>query len=111
MNKYILNDKKKEYILKLTPKDKDKTFKYLKVWVQKNPLVTTKTQYINDSDLVYKVLTAENIKTIDTHVVPLKVSMKEISTQKTTVYEIDEDSLEYDINISDKVFSERNLKK
>jgi hypothetical protein len=102
---------KKEYILKLIPNDKDKKFKYIIMTVNKINNVPTIIEYYNDSSDKYKVMTSEDIVKIGSFLVPLKVTMVDLNTQKTTVMTMDEKSIKYDQGIKDKIFSQRSLAK
>ncbi|MFC1546226.1 outer membrane lipoprotein-sorting protein [bacterium] len=106
----ILENKKKEYIIKMIPKDKDKTYKYLKARVSKKTFVAIKMEYYNKNDLVYKELTASDIKNIDDHIIPLRTEMTEIGSQKVTSFEIAEHKVEFDVVLKEELFSERYLK-
>ncbi|MBN1622430.1 MAG: outer membrane lipoprotein-sorting protein [Endomicrobiales bacterium] len=101
----------KEYVLKIIPKDKDKTYKYLLADVRKDDFIATKVEYYNKNDLKYKELISKDIVNIGGHLVALFVSMKEIGSQKITNFEMKEDSAEFDLRLDDKLFSERYLKK
>ena len=100
-----------EYILKLVPKDGDKKFKYIIANVTKSNFIATSVEYYNKNDLKYKELTTENVKIVKGYPVPLKTTMKEIGSQKITVFEIEEGSIEYDLELKSNLFSHRHLKK
>ena len=68
-------------------------------------------EYYNDDELKYKEMKSTDIKKIGGRTVPLIVSMDDIEESKVTYLEIDEDTIEYDVPLDDKIFSERNLKK
>ncbi|MFC1478735.1 outer membrane lipoprotein-sorting protein [Candidatus Margulisiibacteriota bacterium] len=109
-NAVILKEKKNIYRLKMTPKE-DKKYKFLLVTVPKDTFIATEVEYYNHNDLLYKKMTAGEIKNIGGHLTPLTVSMKEISAQKITNFIIDEEHVTFDIKINEKMFSERYLKK
>lgn len=100
-----------KYILKMIPKDDNKTYKYLLVEVRKSDFIAEKVDYYNKNDLKYKELISKDIKKINGHLVALFISMKEIGSQKVTNFEIAEDSAEFDIELDEKIFSEQYLKK
>ncbi|MFC1770401.1 outer membrane lipoprotein-sorting protein [Candidatus Margulisiibacteriota bacterium] len=107
----ILKETKKKYKLKLIPKDKGKSYKYILASVNKSNYVAEKMEYYNHKDLLYKVLRSEKVKKIKGHLVPLVMTMKEIGNQKVTNFEIDEDKVEFDLKLKKKLFSERYLKR
>jgi hypothetical protein len=105
----ILSESRKYYELKLFPKE-DRKYKFLLVKVRKEDFITERADYYNDSDLKYKELLSKEIREVDGRKVPLVVEMDDIEDRKVTVFEIDEESIEYDIELDDKIFSEENLK-
>ncbi|MFC1495960.1 outer membrane lipoprotein-sorting protein [Candidatus Margulisiibacteriota bacterium] len=107
----ILKDDKKSYLLKIFPKDKSKTYKYIIMKVRKADYITEYAQYYKGKDLKYKVLTSLEIKKVGGRVAPMKVTMRDIESNKITNFIIDEKRIEYDIKLDDSIFSERNLRK
>ncbi|MFC1560216.1 outer membrane lipoprotein-sorting protein [Candidatus Margulisiibacteriota bacterium] len=107
----IIKDERDHYILKLFPKDEDVSYKYLIVKVRKDDYIPVNIGYYNDDELKYKEMKSENIKKIDGRTVPLTVSMNDIEESKITYFDIDEKAIKYDVDVDDKMFSERHLKK
>ncbi|MFC1485337.1 outer membrane lipoprotein-sorting protein [bacterium] len=105
------SENKKVYILKMIPKDKNKSYKYLLATVQKDTYIATKIEYYNKNDLKYKELISKDIQNIDGHLIALFVSMKEINSQKITNFEIEKESAQFDLELDEDMFSERYLKR
>jgi len=107
----ILEEKKDYYLIKMTPKDSDKNYKYLVVKVKKDKMVEDKIEYYNKSDNKYKELVLYDYKKIGDKWVSLTVKIDDFSTGKITEMVTNESTIKYDMDLKDSVFSERNLKK
>jgi hypothetical protein len=107
----IISEDNQYYTLKLIPKEKNKNYKYIISKVQKSNYIAISADYYNKDDLKYKFMICENIKNINNHIVPLKITMTDILSRKKTIFEIEESSIKYDINLGDNIFSYRNLKR
>lgn len=107
----ILSENESTYKIKIIPKKDDKSYAYLLATVDNQSFVARKIEYYNKNDLMYKTMISEGIKKINGHYVALKMSMQDIGSQKITNFIIDEDSIEFDIELKNNIFSEQNLKK
>ena len=107
----ILEEKKDYYMIKMTPKDSDKNYKYLIVKIKKDIMVEEKVEYYNKSNNKYKEMTVSEYKKIGDKWVALKAKIDDFSSGKITEMITNERTIKYDINLSNSIFSERNLKK
>ncbi len=107
----IIKETDKEYVLKLTPRDSDKKFKYIEAYVTKSNFVANKLFYFDKSDSKYKELIAKNVIKKGEQWVPLHMKMTDLNTQKATIFSIDEGSIKYNVSIKRGLFSERQLKR
>jgi len=106
----VIAENRKQYTLKLWPKT-EKNYAYMIVKTRKADYQVESAEYYNDDDLKYKVLTSKDYKKIKGRVMPMLVEMKEIEEGKITRIESDPKNIQYDIELDDKIFSERNLRK
>lgn len=107
----IVKEDDKKYILKLFPKDEDRSYKYLIAEVPKEHYIITKCEYFKESNLKFKEMVASNLKRIKNYLIPLNIEMFEIGNNKTTKFMIDGMNVKYDVELKDSLFSERNLKR
>lgn len=99
------------YILKLVPKDKDISYKYIIVKTRKDDFLVESAVYYNKDELKYKELISKKFKKIKNRIMAMVVEMKDLEENSLTVIESDEKTIQYDIPLDDKMFSERNLRK
>ncbi len=101
----------KHYTLKLIPKDKSISYKYIIVKTRKSDFLVESAVYYNKDNLKYKELVNKKFKKIKDRIMAMVVEMKDLEENKLTVIESDEKTIQYNILLDDKMFSERNLKK
>lgn len=107
----ILKEDGNYYTLKLFPKNKEMSYKYLIVKTRKLDFLVESAEYYNQNGLKYKELADKDFKKIKNRIMPMTVEMKDLEENKLTVIESDEKTIQYDIKLDDKMFSERNLRK
>lgn len=122
----VVSEGRKHYTLKLWPKQ-EKNYAYMIVRTRKADHQVESAEYYNEDDLIYKVLTSRDYKKIKgkvkkvvdgkeitvvkERIMPMLVEMKEIEDGKITRIESNPKDIQYDIEIDDNIFSERNLRK
>jgi outer membrane lipoprotein-sorting protein len=101
--------KKDCYKILMTAKDKKKTYSKSLSWVDTTNYVMLKAEMYDEDQELWKVLTMQDIEKIGNYWTPKKIEMKNVQKGSRTVMTMDK--IEYDIELSDKIFSERNLKR
>jgi len=107
----ILEEDKKTYQLKLFPKNKDKKYQHLLIKVRKADYQVDKMDYFDKDNLKYKELSSKDFKKVSGRIMPMQTLMKDLEADKKTVFEINPDTVKYDLPLKDSIFSERNLRK
>ncbi len=107
----ILSETDNTYILKMFPKKEGKNYKYIVVEVSKDTFLEKSAKYYDENDILYKKMNIKTIKKIDNYIAPLEIEMIDILDKKTTILKISEKSVEFDLELADRTFSERNLKR
>ncbi len=106
----VTAEDKKLYTLRLWPKE-ERNYAWMIVRTRKSDHQVESAEYFNKDGLKYKVLTSSEFRKIKGRVMPMLVEMKEIEDNKLTRIESDPKDIQYDIEIDDEIFSERNLRK
>jgi outer membrane lipoprotein-sorting protein len=108
--KLAAGDSEELYVLELTPKPKaDVSYSKLVLSVRKDNFVYTKVEYYNKSGKLEKVLTVENIEKIGPYWVGKRMEMTNRRKNHRTLLILSE--IQFDQNLKDAVFTERNLKR
>ncbi len=107
----ILADEKDHYILKLYPVDRDRSYQYIIAKVSKENFIEESLEYYDKNEIRYKVMVTENVKKVKSHWTPMKFIMTDLISGKVTYMETREKSLDFDFEMEDSEFSEKNLKK
>jgi outer membrane lipoprotein-sorting protein len=100
------------YKVELTRKpDSDISYSRLLIWVIKENFYPIVIEYYDEEDPTYlqKTLTQSNIEVIDGIPTAKKMVMKNLNDQTQTVMEVVE--IKYDVELDDRMFTERNLKR
>ncbi|HHY18744.1 MAG TPA: outer membrane lipoprotein-sorting protein [Firmicutes bacterium] len=84
---------KKCYVLELTPKDKEESYKTVKMWVWQSEMIPIKIEFYNKDNKLWKEMHSEKIeKQANGIYLPLKITMSNKIDQTTTIIEILENS-------------------
>jgi len=110
-NAEILEDKKDHYWLKITPKKDDKSFKYLKAKVRRSDYLPEFIEYYDKKDSKYKEMTFDEFVIIDDHATALNIKVEDLSNGKITFMFSDLETVKFNSDLDENLFSERNLKK
>jgi len=96
------------YVVKSTPKEKDVDYSYKVSWISKESLLPLKEEYFDLRGEPYRVFTADEIKDIKGLPTVTKRTMK--NTQSGHRTEVEFLKTDYNIGITDDLFTERYLK-
>lgn len=105
----ILDEDNKEYLLRLVPTDEDIEYKFVKMWVQKSNWFPTKLEFYDEDEELYKELTNEDIKEKSGYWTAEKITMKNLQKGSKTVIYLDE--ITYDLELNDRIFTVRYLRR
>jgi len=106
----LLDTTENYYVLKNTPKDTSTVeFAYYKMWIHRGTFLTTKVEYYDNKGNVYRTYSAEQVQTIQDFPTVTKARMKDMRLKGETVLEYDK--VEYNINVPDDLFTERNVRR
>ncbi|MDA8240648.1 MAG: outer membrane lipoprotein-sorting protein [Nitrospiraceae bacterium] len=96
------------YIVKSTPKAADMEYSYKLSWIDKTDFLPLKEEYYDKRGELYKVFTADEIKTVKGFPTVIKRTMKNLQSRHMT--QVTYLKTDYNIGIEDSLFSERFLK-
>ena len=100
---------KKCYVLESTPTEDDIDYSKMKMWVRKNDYMPLKMEFYDQDKKLLKVMTNKNITNIDGHITPKKITMK--NQQKGTKTILNLEKIEFNIEIPQRVFTTRYMKR
>ena len=96
------------YVIKNTPKDADLVeFDSYTMWIHKASFIPVEVKYEKDGD-VYRVAKTLGVKKIQGYSTVIKSQMTDLRTGGSTTMEYS--SVEYDVGLSDDLFTERYLR-
>jgi outer membrane lipoprotein-sorting protein len=103
--------KKKCYHLELIPTEDGPSYTKIQAWVDKENFVMMRVDYWDDKkgDKPFKRLVLSDVKEISGYLTPMHYVMKNLKEGSETVMNMLE--IEYDLELKDSLFTERNLKK
>ncbi|MCS5420677.1 MULTISPECIES: outer membrane lipoprotein-sorting protein [Psychrilyobacter] len=107
----ILEDEKDHYILKIYPVDRERNYRYIVARVNKENFIEERLEYYDKNEVRYKVMVTENVKQVKDRWTAIRVIMTDLISGKITRIETHEKSLDFDFEMEDSEFSEKNLKK
>ena len=98
------------YVMTLTSKIEKQTYFTRKIWVDKKKFLGLKEELYAKSGKLLKVLIASDIKTFKNRFYPTVITMED-KLRKNSKTEMKVTAIEFDIQIPEGTFSERNLQK
>lgn len=105
----IVEETNKFYKLRNMPKDKGSVeFSYYDIWIAKDTFLPYKAEYYNRQSKLYRTVEATQIKNIAGHPTVTKSKATNLDSGSSTLIEFS--NVEYDIGLSDNIFSERYLR-
>lgn len=100
-------DGKACYVVKSTPKKSDVNYSYKVSWIDKENFLPLKEEYFDVRGELYRVFTADDIRTVKGFPTVTKRTMKNMQSGHRT--EVAFTKVDYNIGIKDNLFSERFL--
>ncbi|MDA8092231.1 MAG: outer membrane lipoprotein-sorting protein [Nitrospiraceae bacterium] len=97
------------YVVKSVPKAADVEFSYKLSWVDKASYLPLKEQYYDRRGELLKVFTADEVKTVKGFPTITKRTMKNVQSGHSTVVTFEK--TDYNLGLSDSLFSERFMKR
>ena len=98
------------YVIDLTAKVKDVTYYKRKIWVDKKTFTPVMSELFAKSGKKLKVQYLSNIKTFGNRSYPIYFVMQNL-LRKNSKTEMFIDKAQFDIKLSDSIFTQRNLRK
>lgn len=102
-------DKKICYHLELTPTPEGPSYAKIQIWVDQETFLTRRVDYWEKGEKPFKRLLLSDFQMVDNRPTPMKYVMKNLREHSETRMEIKE--MKYDVDLPDKLFTERNLKR
>lgn len=100
---------KEVYVVKSVPKDeRTADFSYKLSWIDKGSFVLWKEEYYDKRGELYKVFTADEVKTVQGFLTAIKRSMRNVQTGHRT--EVSFAEVRYNVGLSEELFTERSLR-
>lgn len=98
------------YHIKSVPKDPESVeFAHYEVWIDKETFLPVKAEYTNDRGGVYRVVTADQVETIQGHPTVTVSTVEDKSRNSKTVNSFS--NIQYDVGLDERMFSERFLRR
>lgn len=109
-NPKLVETSDQNYVLELIPKTgKNKDYSKLKIWVRKDIMFPVKTEFYDKANRLWKVMERKQVEKIDSYWVSKEIEMKDLKEQHNSKMLLSE--IKLDSNLSDNLFTERNLEK
>jgi outer membrane lipoprotein-sorting protein len=105
----IEEETEEEYLLEIVPTDEEIEYSYGRMWVQKSNWVPTKVEFYDKDEKLHKELTNEDIKQVNKYWTPHRMTMKDVQKGTKTVLHLEE--VAYDVELDDRIFTTRNLRR
>lgn len=98
------------YVLKHTPKDPAGVeFASYTTWIDKTTFLPTKAEYMDKTGKKYRIVEALEVQEIQGHPTVTKSRVQDLNSGGATVSEFS--GVEYDLGLSEEIFSERYLRR
>ncbi len=98
------------YVLVYIPKKGIKiNYSKMKTWIRKKDFIMLRTDFWDEDKELIKRLTLSNIKKIDGHNTPMIITMENLLKSTKTIMKTE--SIKYNIEINDNLFSQKSLKR
>lgn len=84
----------------------------INVWVREADNSPVKHEYYSERGVLIKVLEGENFETFGNHIIPTKLTMKNIKKNNSyTIISYDKNTVMFDTEIPDIIFTQENLRR
>ncbi len=97
------------YVIESSPKAEAEVYSRTITWVRKDMFIPVKTEFYDLSGNLLKVMTTADIKKIQGINTPSTVEMSNVQNGRKTIIRIDK--IEYNANLQDDIFTQRNMKR
>ncbi len=109
-NAKLLSQDDQFWVLELTPKPGvKKDYGKLKMWVRKDNYYPAKVEFYDKGGNLWKVMERRKIEKVGKYWVSKEMEIKDLKEQHSTVMLLE--NIKFDINIPDKTFTKRYLKR
>ncbi len=109
-NATLLETTDQFYVLELIPKPGvKKDYGKLKMWLRKDNYYPVKVEFYDKAGNLWKVMERRKVEKVGKYWVSKEMEMKDLKEQHTTRMLLE--NIQFDIGLSDKVFSKRYLKR
>jgi len=99
-----------EYVVNNVPKDPNSVeFASYKVWIDKETFMPSKSEYLDKNGNLYRRIAATKVETIQGYPTVTESYAEDLKSGNKTVNVFSD--IEYDINLKDRIFSERFLRR
>jgi outer membrane lipoprotein-sorting protein len=106
----ILRKEERYYVLKLTPREgRESDYSKLVMYVRTDNFYPEKIEYYDKGGNLFKIMTRKRIEKVGNYWVAFETEMKNVKKNHTTLLVLEDVKL--DTNLSDDIFSLRNLER
>jgi hypothetical protein len=99
-----------DYVIKNTPKDPDNVeFSSYTVWIDKQTFLPKKAEYLDRNGKLYRKVEATRVETVDGHPTVIESIASDLNAGTSTVNAFSD--VKYDIGLSERIFTERFLRR
>jgi len=99
-----------DYVIKNTPKKADEVeFSSYTVWIDKQTFLPRKAEYLDKNGKLYRKVEATRVETVDGHPTVVESIASDLNAGTSTVNTFTE--VKYDIGLSERIFTERFLRR
>jgi outer membrane lipoprotein-sorting protein len=96
------------YVIESVPKDADVEYQRKVSWIDKQTFLSMKEEYYDRRGELARVYTTEEVRDVGGYPTATRRLMRDIATEHRT--EVTFEAVEYDVGLSEDVFSERSLR-
>lgn len=104
----LIGEDDKFFILKNVPKENEK-FKYYKTWISKDTYMPVKSEYYDQNDKLYRIMSASKIGKVDGIDTILEMKAEDLESGGYTINTFED--VEYNLGIDESIFTERYLRR
>ena len=98
-----------KYLIEVTAAKKDATYSRLKLIIDKNTFIADKIEFFDKAGKPFKTMTNSNVEKIGDSWVSKEIKMVNVQEGHTTVLKMTD--ISFDSELSDDIFTQRNLQK
>ena len=99
-----------QYVIKNVPEDPGSVeFSSYTVWIDKDTFLPRRAEYLDKNGHLYRRVSSDNIKTIQGYPTPTEQKAEDLDRGTSTIISFGE--IKYDIDLKDRIFTERFLRR